>query len=154
MSVAGPIELRVQERVDVSVTLQVGQMVQTVEVSGFIPLLGTQTSELGQVVDSRHMEDLLLNGRNFAQLALLSAGVTPSETGASNEGKYGFTSNGGRGYQNNFMFDCIDDNSNLTDLLNGTSFVVQPSIDALREFKVETNAYTLVKNTPQIPGRV
>ncbi len=141
-SVAGPIDLQVQDRAEVNVTLQVGQMVQTVEVSGSIPLLETQTSELGQVVDARRMVNLPLNGRNYAQLALLSAGVAPTEPGARNEGSYGFTSNGGRSYQNNFLLDGIDNNSNLTDLLNGTSYVVQPSVDALQEFKVQTNAYS------------
>ncbi len=141
-TVAGPIELQVQEHAEVNVTLEVGQMVQTVEVHGSSPLLETQTSELGQVVSTRRMVDLPLNGRNFAQLALLSAGVAPTEPGARNEGSYGFSSNGGRSYQNNFLLDGVDNNSNLTDLLNGTSYVVQPSVDALQEFKVQTNAYS------------
>ena len=141
-TVAGPVELQVQEHAEVNVTLEVGQMVQTVEVHGSSPLLETQTSELGQVVSTRRMVDLPLNGRNFAQLALLSAGVAPTEPGARNEGSYGFSSNGGRSYQNNFLLDGVDNNSNLTDLLNGTSYVVQPSVDALQEFKVQTNSYS------------
>ncbi len=141
-AVAGPVTLDVQTRAAVDVTLEVGQMVQQVEVKEVSPLLETQTSELGQVVDSRQVLDLPLNGRNFSALALLSAGVVPSEPGSRNEGSFGFSSNGGRGYQNNFLLDGIDNNSNLTDLLNETSYVVQPSIDSLAEFKVQTNAYS------------
>jgi len=49
---------------------------------------------------------------------------------------------GARSYQNNILLDGIDNNSNLTDLLNNTSYVIQPSVDALQEFKVQTNAYS------------
>ena len=54
------------------------------------PLLETETSELGQVVDNKRMANLPLNGRNFAQLALLTAGTAPSEPGARDEGGFGF----------------------------------------------------------------
>ena len=141
-AVAGPIELNVQQRAVVNVTLQVGEMLQRVEVTTASPLLETETSELGQVVDNRQVVNLPLNGRNFAQLALLSAGTTPSEPGARDEGGYGFSANGGRSLQNNFLLDGIDNNSNLTDLLNETNYVIQPSVDAIQEFKVQTNAYS------------
>ncbi len=140
--VVGGIMLEVTQRREVNVTLEVGQMVQQVEVTAKQPLLETATSGLGEVVDVRRVLDLPLNGRNFAALALGSPGVVPTEPGARNEKSFGFSSNGGRAYQNNFLLDGIDNNSNLTDLLNGTSYVVQPSVDALQEFKVQTNAYT------------
>jgi len=141
-AVAGPIELDVQQRAAVDVTLEVGEMLQRIEVTAEAPLLETETSELGQVVSNRQVVNLPLNGRNFAQLALLTAGTTPSEPGARDEGGYGFSSNGGRSLQNNFLLDGIDNNSNLTDLLNETNYVIQPSVDAIQEFKVETNAYS------------
>jgi hypothetical protein len=117
-------------------------MVIRVEVSTAAPLLETETSELGQVVNNRQVVNLPLNGRNFAQLALLTAGTTPSEPGARDEGGYGFSANGGRSLQNNFLLDGVDNNSNLTDLLNETNYVIQPSVDAIQEFKVQTNAYS------------
>ena len=141
-AVAGPIELDVQQRAVVNVTLQVGEMVIKVEVNTAAPLLETETSELGQVVNNRQVVNLPLNGRNFAQLALLTAGTTPSEPGARDEGGYGFSANGGRSLQNNFLLDGVDNNSNLTDLLNETNYVIQPSVDAIQEFKVQTNAYS------------
>jgi len=111
------IELQVQERAVVDITMQVGAIAEQITVNNVAPLLETETSELGQVVDNRRVVNLPLNGQNFAQLAQLSAGVAPSEPGARNSGSYGFSSNGGRSYQNNILLDGIDNNSNLTDLL-------------------------------------
>jgi hypothetical protein len=88
------------------------------------------------------VSNLPLNGRNFAQLALLSPGTSPSEPGARDEGGYGFSANGARSLQNNFLLDGVDNNSNLPDLLNETNFVIQPPVEALQEFKVQTNAYS------------
>lgn len=139
---AGPIELQVQQRAVLDLKLQVGQAAEKVEVIAAAPQLETETSELGQVVNQRQVSQLPLNGRNFAQLAQLSTGVVPSEPGARDEGGYGFSSNGARSLQNNFLLDGVDNNSNLPDLLNETNFVIQPPIDALQEFKVETSAYS------------
>ncbi|HKW67304.1 MAG TPA: carboxypeptidase-like regulatory domain-containing protein, partial [Terriglobales bacterium] len=81
-AISQPVSLDVQQRAVVNVKLQLGQATETVEVTGAAPLLETETSELGQVVNSRQVSNLPLNGRNFAQLALLTAGTTPSEPGA------------------------------------------------------------------------
>jgi len=140
-AVSSPVEINVQDRVAVNITLQVGQITEQVVVTESAPLLQTETSELGQVVDSKRVANLPLNGRNFAQLALLSAGTAPSEPGARDEGGFGFSANGARSLQNNFLLDGIDNNSNLPDLLNETNFVIQPPVDALQEFKVQSNAY-------------
>src|ERR1039457_1256856 len=141
-AISSPVEINVQDRVAINITLQVGRINEEVVVTGAVPLLQTETSELGQVVDSKRVANLPLNGRNFAQLALLSAGTAPSEPGARDEGGFGFSANGARSLQNNFLLDGIDNNSNLPDLLNETNFVIQPPVDALQEFKVQTNAYS------------
>jgi hypothetical protein len=136
------VTLDVQQRVALDVILQVGQISESVEVTSTTPLLETETSELGQVVDNKRMANLPLNGRNFAQLALLTAGTAPSEPGARDEGGFGFSANGARSLQNNFLLDGVDNNSNLPDLLNETNYVIQPSVEAIEEFKVQTNAYS------------
>ncbi len=141
-AVSVPVDLDVQQRIAVDVTLQVGQISESIEVTGAAPLLETETSELGQVVDHTRVANLPLNGRNFAQLALLTAGTAPSEPGARDEGGFGFSANGARSLQNNFLLDGVDNNSNLPDLLNETNYVIQPSVEALEEFKVQTNAYS------------
>jgi outer membrane receptor protein involved in Fe transport len=141
-AVSEAVELNVQGRLAVNITLQVGQITEQVVVTGATPLLETETSELGQVVDQRRVSNLPLNGRNFAQLALLSTGTAPSEPGARDEGGYGFSANGARSLQNNFLLDGVDNNSNLPDLLNETNFVIQPPVESLQEFKVQSNAYS------------
>ncbi len=138
----GPVTVDVQSRPQVNVELQVGGVTEVVKVTTQGPQLQTETSDLGQVVDSNTIVTLPLNGRNFAQLALLGAGVGPSEPGSRVETSFGFSSNGARSLQNNFQLDGIDNNSDLGDNLNGTSYVIQPSIDALGEFKVQTNSYS------------
>lgn len=137
----GPMTLDVQQRQRVDVTLQPGEVRETVQVTEAAPLLETDTSERGQVVNSRMMSGLPLNGRNAVQLAQLTAGVTVSEPGARDENGFGFSANGARSLQNNFLLDGIDNNSNLPDLLNEANYVVMPSVDALQEFKVQTDAY-------------
>jgi hypothetical protein len=141
-AVAGPITLNVQDRLAVDVTLQVGTFTETMSVNTTAAQLETETSDLGQVVDSHRATALPLNGRNYAQLALLGAGVSPSEPGSRTETSFGFSSNGARALQNNFLLDGVDNNANLGDVLNGSAYVIQPSVDAIAEFKVQTNAYS------------
>jgi len=141
-TVAGPFEVNIQDRVGVDVTLQPGMATETMTVTAEGAQLETETSDLGQVVDSQRINALPLNGRNYAQLALLGAGVAAAEPGSRVETTYGFSANGARSLQNNFLLDGIDNNANLGDVLNGAAYVVQPAVDAIAEFKVETNSYS------------
>jgi Carboxypeptidase regulatory-like domain/TonB dependent receptor len=141
-AVLGPVKVDVQAQPAVNAKLRVGSITETVTITTQGPQLETETSELGQVQDSHTIEALPLNGRNYAQLALLGAGVGPAEPGSRVELSYGFSSNGSRSLQNNFQLDGIDNNSDLGDVLNGSAYVIQPSVDAISEFKVETNSYS------------
>src|SRR5580693_9276717 len=141
-AVAGPVQVSIQDRISVDVTLQAGMATETVMATGERPQLETETSDLCQVVDSQRINALPLNGRNYAQLALLGVGVATAEPGSRVETTYGFSANGARSLQNNFLLDGIDNNANLGDVLNGAAYVVQPAVDAIAEFKVETNSYS------------
>jgi hypothetical protein len=141
-TVVGPITVNIQEHPEVDISLQVGSIHEVMTITSQGPQLQTETSELGQVVNGQTATTLPLNGRNFAQLAQLSAGVAPAEPGSRINASYGFSAGGARSEQNNFLLDGIDNNSNLADLLNETAFVIQPSIDAIEEFKVQTNSYS------------
>jgi hypothetical protein len=140
-AVIGPITLDVQQRQRADVTMQVGGANEQIEVQGSAPLLETDSSESGQVIDSESIVGFPLNGRNPVQLAQLSVGVTTSEPGARDSGGYGFSASGARSLDNNFLLDGVDNNSNLPDLLNEANYVVMPPPDALQEFKVETGNY-------------
>lgn len=140
-SLVGPVTLDVQQRQRADVTLQLGEVSEQVLVQGSTPLLQTDSSETGQVIDSESMVGFPLNGRNPVQLAQLSVGVTTSEPGARDSGGFGFSASGARSLDNNFLLDGVDNNSNLPDLLNEANYVVMPPPDALQEFKVETGNY-------------
>src|SRR5436190_17222464 len=139
-SVSAGITLNVQDRIGVNVVLEVGQLTETVEVTGAAPALQTDTSYLGQVVESQKIVDLPLNGRFFTRLAVLTAGVAPTAPGARDERTGGFSANGVRPYQNSYLLDGIDNNSLSEDLTNEASFVVGPSPDAIQEFRVQSNS--------------
>ncbi len=140
-AVSSGITLDVQQRQRLDVRLQPGAVNEVVNVQDTVPLLETDNSERGQVINNRTIVTLPLNGRNAVQLAQLTAGVTLSEPGARDESGFGFSANGARSLDNNFQLDGIDNNSNLPDLLNQANYVVMPSVDALQEFKVQTNSY-------------
>jgi len=95
------------------------------------------------VVNSRNVNNLPLNGRNFTFLAQLSAGVnSPQADTRGNAASGAFAANGSRPAQNNYLLDGIDNNSDTVDFLNGTNFVVLPPVDAIQEFKVQTTNFS------------
>ena len=87
------IELRVQDRLEVNFELQVGATTAEVTVTEAAPLLESETSSLGQVVEHKTITDLPLNGRNFIQLATLGAGTSPAQRTAQRDS---FIANGAR----------------------------------------------------------
>ncbi|HLW78775.1 MAG TPA: TonB-dependent receptor, partial [Terriglobia bacterium] len=136
------VTVDVQQQVVTDFTLQPGQITQTVEVTGQVPLLQTTNASVGQVVGTREVNDLPLNGRNFTFLAQLAAGTTVGQQEGRGLNATGdFSANGSRPAQNNYLLDGIDNNIDLVDFLNGTAFVVLPPVDAIQEFKVQTNNY-------------
>jgi hypothetical protein len=139
-SVRSDITVNVQDRVRVDAALEVGAVTDTVEVQAAAPLLQTDTSYLGQVVESQRIVDLPLNGRYFSRLAILTAGTAPTPAGARDEKTGGFSSNGVRPYQNNYLLDGVDNNSMSEDMVSQAAYVVGPPPDAIAEFKVQTNS--------------
>jgi len=73
-TVQNNLELRVNERAEVNLQLQLGQVTDTIEVKAAAPLLESQSSSLGTVISTQLTEELPLNGRNFVQLATLAPG--------------------------------------------------------------------------------
>ncbi len=137
------VTVTVQQHVSLDFTLQPGQVTQVAIVTSEAPLLQAEDASVGQVVDSKSINNLPLNGRNFTFLAQLSAGVTQGQEDSRGLGASGsFAANGERPSQNNYLLDGIDDNSNLVDFLNGTAFAVLPPVDAVEEFRVQTSNYS------------
>jgi acetyltransferase-like isoleucine patch superfamily enzyme len=136
-----PVEIQQQVRLDF--TLQPGAVEQTIDVTAPPPVLQTENASVGQVVASRQIQDLPLNGRNYIFLAQLAAGVNIGQKDSRGENSNGrFSANGTRATQNNYLLDGIDNNSAIISRQNGKDFVVLTPVDALAEFKIQTNNYS------------
>ena len=139
------VDVNARQRVDL--TLQVGAVTQSVDVTGVAAVLSTDTSERSQVVNTQQIVELPLNGRNYADLALLATNtikspiaVSFSPSGTPREGA--FNVNGMRSTYNNFLLDGVDNNAYGTSNQGYSAQVVQPSPDAIAEFKVITSNYS------------
>ncbi len=143
-AVADNIQVTVNARQRVDLTLRAGEVSETVMISGNAPLLETVSSERGQVINREQIVNLPLNGRSYADLALLAPGVRRSvlatlENGARDAS---FNVNGLRSSLNNFIIDGVDNNSYGTSNQGFSNQVVQASPDAVQEFKVQTNNFS------------
>ena len=136
------LTVNARQRVDVS--LKTGAVSETVQVSSAPTLLETETSSRGQVIGERQVEDLPLNGRSYADLALLVPGVRRSvlenTTTSSREASYNV--NGQRSAFNNFLLDGVDNNSYGTSNQGFANENIPPSPDAVGEFRIETDNYS------------
>jgi len=133
------LTLNIDQHLVANLTLSPGAVTQTVTVTTAPPALQTQNASLGDVITGRNVNNLPLNGRNFTFLAQLVAGVnTPQADTRGNAANGAFSANGMRPAQNNYLLDGIDNNSDNVDFLNGTNFNVLPPVDAIAEFKVQT----------------
>jgi hypothetical protein len=140
-----PVNVNARQRVDL--TLEVGQVSSTLEVTGVAQILETDSSEHGQVVNTSTIVGLPLNGRSYADLALLSTNVHRSPfaaqfavTGTPREGS--FNVNGMRSTYNNFLLDGVDNNAYSTSNQGFSNQVAQPAPDAIAEFKVITSNFS------------
>ena len=142
-SVQSGVTLQVNQSVRLDIRMELGSTTEQVNVIATTPLLETETSGRGSVIDTQKIVELPLNGRDYNQLALLSPGVLlPTPRLQSIEFKGAFNVNGNRAFQNAFLLDGVDNTSYSNSFRGGNMQVVQPSVDALQEFKIQTNAYS------------
>lgn len=134
----GGVRLEVDQRATADFTLEVGATTEQVEVRGSVSRLNTVEASQGQVIDNQRIVDMPLNGRNFLDLALMSGGAVQPANGSRSGG---FSVGGQRISQNNYIMDGIDNNSVELAAAGRRAEMVEPSIDAIQEFKVQTNSY-------------
>jgi hypothetical protein len=135
------LSLDIQQRLNVPVALNPGAITETVTVTATPPLLPSQSSSVGMVMSTDTINLTPLNQRNWIYIAQLAAGVVPSN-GTRGGGSGDFMANGQRAEQNNFLLDGIDNNVNIVDYMNGSTYAVAPPPDGLAEFKLETSNYS------------
>jgi hypothetical protein len=126
--------------------MQVGNVTEVVEISAAAVTLNTENSTVGGVIENKRIIDLPLNGRNVAQLAVLVPGVQFGERTGRGDGLGGFpipgsgfsvSANGQREIHQVVSLDGVDAKDPRIHI---TNFV--PSIEAIEEFKIQTNAFT------------
>src|SRR5580693_1435773 len=139
------ITLQIQQVGQEDFALQVGGIEQEVTVEGGAPLLNTETTELGNVINQDATEQLPLNGRNFSQLGYLVPGTNQGAPGGirtqgnGNETQRAgaeIIADGARGSFNLFMIDGLDDRDQSVGTVK-----VFPNLESIEEFKVQIGNY-------------
>ena len=147
-SVKQAVTLQVAQVANVNITLQPGPVTEQITVESTAALLDSASSEMGLTVETKEIEDLPLNGRDFTQLATLIPGVNRGQPGnvATGQGNNAETFrynasggasliiNGARPQANNFMLDGMDNNESLVNTI-----VFFPPEEAIQEFRVQTS---------------
>jgi carboxypeptidase family protein/TonB-dependent receptor-like protein len=137
------LKLDVATTVTKDLQLTVGSVTQEVQVTTEAPLIETSTTGVGQVINTKTVQDIPLNGRHFVDLNLLTAGtVTPPQNGfltapLRGQGSFAINTAGQREDTTNWLVNGI----NLNDpVQNQVTF--QPPIDTLDEFKVDNSTFS------------
>src|SRR5579875_530428 len=131
------VTLQVNQTARYDLTMQVGPVIQLVEVAASAPVLQTDSADVGNVVTTTQVENLPLNGRNYMQLASLTNGVILTGSHESVEsGGPTFISEGGRVTQNSFLVDGVE-----TRTQREGGYGLNLSVDAIQEFKVMQNSF-------------
>src|SRR4051794_6425577 len=132
--------LTVNQVARIDVGLKVGQVSETVEVTGAAPVLETDVTQVDTIINAATNDNLPLASRNYVQLTLLSPGAVSTDPSSFNNGNntggYGGRPliNGNREQSNNFLLDGMDNNQVSDNLLGYT-----PAPDAIQEFNLITN---------------
>ena len=124
----------------IDIAMKVGQISETVEVSGAAPVLKTETTQVDTIINAATNDNLPLASRNYVQLTLLVPGSVSTDPSSFSSGNntagYGSRPliNGNREQANNFLLDGMDNNQVSDNLLGYT-----PAPDAIEEFNLITN---------------
>jgi len=131
------VVLEVAATVKVDFQLEVGDVTETVEVTGAAPLLQTQDASVGGTVTSNELARLPVNGRNYTRLILLMPGTsdrTRNQKRGTISGTDLYSVNGQRAQDNNFTVDGVDNNFMMMNSPGGS-----PAMDSIQEFRILNN---------------
>jgi Carboxypeptidase regulatory-like domain/TonB dependent receptor len=137
-AVQSPVVLQLNQAAKIDFPLQVGNVSETVEVTSAAPILQTEATQLGTVLDAKTNAQLPLATRNYVQLTLLAPGTVTTDPGSFTGAQSSFTGgrpivNGNREQANNFLLDGMDNNQISENAVGYT-----PSVDAIQEFNMIT----------------
>lgn len=130
------ITLQVTDAPVINFTLEVGATSQQVTVTGEVPQVDTQDATLGNIVGQQSVQNLPLNGRNYVDLSILQAGVTPDRDSSGN-GATSFSANGAPPRSNNFTLDgAVTTTQEGRNPANAGSTL---GVDGVKEYRIITN---------------
>ena len=132
------VEVRIGENANVDFSMKVGAVSETVEVLGETPLVQATTSDVGQVITQKMVENIPLNGRKFQDLSLLVPGTRPSNYYDPTKTEVGGISYGGATGRSVII--NVDGGDNNDGVVRG--LLQQFSADAIQEYKVTTQRYS------------
>lgn len=135
-----PVQLTVSQVVQLPITLGVQGTREAITITGEASAIETASNVVGKTVTTREILDLPLNGRNFAQLGVLQAGVAPMTQGIATAGGslragQSYAVNGQRPESNNFL---LDGAKNVSRMDGG--FALRTPVDAIAEFRILTHS--------------
>ena len=141
------IHIDANSAIRADVKLEIGQVAEKVTVTSSVVQVQTQSTQMGEVIDSNRMESVPLNGRSFVDLLSLQPGVVPGAFGeqaaglndravSGGLGSGNISINGGREASNGFMINGANVNEGKN---NGTAAI--PNLDSIEEFRIITNNF-------------
>ena len=136
--------LQVNDRLRIDATLEIGALEEVTTVMASAPVVRTDSSEVGTVIEETAIKELPLNGRNFATLVYLTPGVTPGQAGENLSGASTFNPRGASNF--NALGHQANSNAWLVDGIDNNEFtfntvIVAPSVEQVREFKVLSGVF-------------
>src|SRR5581483_11590469 len=136
-AVLSDIVLEVGQQVRADVQLEVGEVTQTLEVSGQASIVNTESNLIGGVINQSRVVTLPLNGRNFMELTTLTAGIAEGTGSAAIVNKRAPTAAGMPHQDNNYQLDGADNKESFFNSWN-----LGPSVDAIQEFSIQVGQYS------------
>ncbi len=135
------IVLQLDQTARVNLELRPGQVTEVITVEGTAPLLASDSSDVGSVIENKQIVELPLNRREFLQLALLQPGVVPPPPGSFLERIQGpFTSVSAMGTREEYQQVSLH---GITDMdPQNNNLAVRPNVEAIQEFKIQTSNYS------------
>jgi hypothetical protein len=132
------VNVSVGSVISLDLALSLGESTDVVTVTGDAPLIEDKSETIAQVISSKEVTDIPLNGRNYLEAANFVPGAIPTSAGRDNT----FSAYGNTGLQNAFLLDGARNVNYLRGLDNLARDMIRPPLDALREFTVQTSNFS------------
>ncbi len=142
------IEVHVNDDLEINFDLSIGEVSEVMTITGDEPIVNVRNGEVSSLISEQQVKELPLNGRNYAQLALMVPGVSPvTQSGAGGAfATRGTGLNAGvdmsvNGNASNANLWTVDGVNNM-DVGSNRTLLVFPSVDSIQEFKVERSSFS------------